>query len=123
MKNLNKTIGNYGEAIAAKYLEENGYKILTANYRCRIGEIDIIAKYKNYICFIEVKTRYSACYGRPSEAVSYVKQQKILKAAEYYIMKNKLYNCAARFDVIEIQLNNSDNMYTINFIENAFQAV
>lgn len=123
MKNLNKTIGNYGEAIAAKYLEENGYKILTANYRCRIGEIDIIGSHNNYICFIEVKTRYTSCYGTPSEAVSVTKQQKILRAAEYYIMKNKLYNCAVRFDVIEIQLNNSDNMYTINFIENAFQAV
>lgn len=79
MKHLNKAIGNYGEAIAAEYLKQLGYNILYKNYSCKIGEIDIIAKYKNYICFIEVKTRYSTCYGRPSEAVSYVKQQKYLK--------------------------------------------
>lgn len=121
MKHLNKTIGNYGEAIATEYLRELGYIILDKNFSCRIGEIDIIGKRKNYICFIEVKTRYSASYGRPSEAVSYVKQQKIIKAAEYYILKNKLYHFAVRFDVIEVQLNNSNNIYTVNFIENAFQ--
>lgn len=121
MHSFNKDIGSYGEAAAVNYLKKLGYRILDKNFRCRTGEIDIIGKYKNYICFIEVKTRYTLSFGTPSEAVSWSKQKKIYKTAEYYIMYKKLYNCAFRFDVIEVLLNELDNNYNINYIENAFQ--
>ncbi|MGE5629392.1 MAG: YraN family protein [Solirubrobacterales bacterium] len=112
-------IGKIGEAVSEEYLIKSGYIILDKNYRCKIGEIDIIAKNMNHICFIEVKTRKNKIYGRPCEAVNYIKQKKILKSAQMYILKNKLFECSFRFDVIEVLI--FDNKYSINHIENAFQ--
>lgn len=120
MHSYNKDIGNYGETVAAEYLEALGYKIIAKNYRCKIGEIDIIGKFKDYICFIEVKTRYTATYGIPAEAVYLAKQHKILKVANYYIVINNLQNYSFRFDVLEVYLNSENNNYKINHIDNAF---
>lgn len=121
MKHFNKDIGNLGESIAEKYLLSIGYIILAKNFRCKIGEIDIIGKDKNYFCFVEVKTRHSKKYGEPCEAVNYSKKIKIYKTANIYILKNNLYNCNFRFDIVEILLNQNDSIYNINLIRNAFQ--
>ena len=83
--------------------------ILDKNFRCKIGEIDIIAREGNYICFIEVKTRYGDLFGSPCEAVTYSKQQRISKVAQIYIMKKRLYRFFCRFDVIEVILNKNDD--------------
>lgn len=88
----NKVLGNAGEKIAKIYLERNKYKILETNFRCKQGEIDIIAKDKKELVFIEVKTRKSIKYGLPAEAVNQVKQKHISKTAEYYIYKNCIKN-------------------------------
>ncbi|MBP2031645.1 putative endonuclease [Clostridium algifaecis] len=122
MKCFNKDIGNLGEYIAQKYLTSIGYIIIAKNFRCKIGEIDIIGKDKDYVCFIEVKTRRSKKYGEPCEAVNYFKKIKILKTANMYILKNNLYNCNFRFDIVEILLSQNDNNYNINLIRNAFHA-
>lgn len=119
MKILNKQIGNMGEDIAVDYLKKSGYIILDRNFKCKIGEIDIIGKDNNYIVFIEVKTRYGNKYGIPSESVTYLKQRKIYKTAEVYILKNKLHKSNFRFDVIGITLNN--DIPSIRLIKNAFQ--
>lgn len=120
MKAYNKTIGAFGEELAENYLEQMGYQIIVKNFRCRIGEIDIIAKDKDYIVFMEVKTRYNDRYGHPCEAVTAHKQYKIYKTAQFYIMVNKLHNFNFRFDVIEVILNyDNDNNY-IRLIKNAF---
>ncbi|SKA76409.1 putative endonuclease [Clostridium sp. USBA 49] len=121
MKRLNKEVGFLGEEIAVKYLKKYGYVILERNFNCKIGEIDIIGKDKDYIVFIEVKTRYSNIYGSPGEAVTHSKQYKIYKIAQYYIMNKKFYKFNFRFDVIEIMLNNKNNKYSIKLIKNAFQ--
>lgn len=118
---FNKDIGGLGEDLAENYIKNHGYIILERNFRCKIGEIDIIGKDKEYIAFIEVKSRYNDDYGRPAEAVNYFKQNKIYKAAEFYIMKNKLYNHNFRFDVIEILLRLETNRYELRLIKNAFQ--
>lgn len=104
--NLNnkKDLGNNGEWMACKYLIQNGYKIVKRNFYCKLGEIDIIAKEKNEIIFVEVKTRTNIEYGRPAEAVDYRKKNHIYKTACYYLLKNNLYNMPVRFDVIEILL-------------------
>ena len=113
-KEFNSIQGSIGEFNAIKYLENKKYKILEKNYKNKLGEIDIIASFKNTIVFIEVKRRITLAFGRPSEAVGVYKQQKIRKIASLYLIKNKLTNSPCRFDVIEV-LDNE-----INHIENAF---
>ncbi|MCD2345987.1 YraN family protein [Clostridium guangxiense] len=116
-----KTIGNYGEEVAKEHLEESGYTILDRNFRCRTGEIDIIAEKHHIIIFAEVKSRYNSLYGNPCESVNYLKRLKIYKTAKFYIIKNNLMNFDFRFDVIEIILNYKNNKKCINHIKNAFQ--
>jgi putative endonuclease len=106
MKNNNYKLGKYGEKIAENYLIENKYKILQRNFYCRQGEIDIIAEYKNYIVFIEVKTRKTLKYGTPAEAVTHIKKKHIIETSRYYLYKNKIQNRMVRFDVIEIFIKN-----------------
>ena len=95
--------GAIGEVVAARFLRQKGYTILSSNYRCRQGEIDIIASLDGYIVFAEVKTRRQDSMYSPREAVTAAKQRRISKGALYYMMKNGLMNRQARFDVIEIQ--------------------
>lgn len=121
MKSLHKSIGTYGENLCVNYLETMGYTILYKNYTCKIGEIDIIAKDNNYICFIEVKSRYSYKYGLPSESINNSKQIKLFKVAQHFILKNNLYSNFFRFDVIEVFLDRSNNIHKFNLIKNAFQ--
>lgn len=121
MHSYNKTIGSFGENLAENYLINNGYKILNKNFSTKIGEIDIIAKDEEYICFIEVKTRFSSYYGLPCEAVNKSKQKKIIKNAKMFILKNKLFNSNFRFDVVEVILNYNNNSHNIKIIKNAFQ--
>ncbi|MCX8015284.1 MAG: YraN family protein, partial [candidate division WOR-3 bacterium] len=77
-------LGQAGEKIAIKYLKKQGYKILAQNYRCPIGEIDIIAQDKEAIVFVEVKTRQSDYLTKPFESVGQKKQEKLRSLAEYY---------------------------------------
>jgi putative endonuclease len=121
MKSFNKDIGALGEGISESYLKNLGYKILDKNFRCKCGEIDLIAVNKGYICFIEVKTRYGINFGMPSESVNSSKQHKIYKTAQIYIMKKNIFDFNFRFDVMEVILNNSNNDFLVNHIEDAFQ--
>ena len=114
-KNNNRKVGSVYEQRACTYLIDNGYQILATNYRNRMGEIDIIAKNKEYICFVEVKYRKNSQYGNPLEAVNYKKQMQIRKVATYYLMTQGLYEgTPIRFDVIAFL---GDSM---EHIENAF---
>ena len=105
MNEINKKkLGNIGEDISFNYLEKLNYKVLKRNFRCRQGEIDIIAKEGEEYVFVEVKTRSQFCFGRPREAVNQVKQKHMYKAARYYLYKNGLEGVFLRFDVIEIYI-------------------
>lgn len=98
-----RATGTYYEKEAANYLEEQGYEILTMNYRCRLGEIDIIAKDEEYLVFVEVKYRKSGAGGSPEEAVNYKKQHTISRVASYYLMKEYgMMDVCCRFDVVAI---------------------
>lgn len=95
--------GEHKESIAAKWLEARGFKILEQNFRCKFGEIDIIAKDQNTIVFVEVKFRENSKSGFAEEAVSRAKQIKICKSADYYRMIHKITEYTGfRFDVIAI---------------------
>ena len=113
---INQEIGRLGEELATKYLEDFNYEIIEKNFRCRSGEIDIIAKDKEEYVFIEVKTRSYLCYGRPAEAVNRIKKTHIYKATNYYLYKNHLTNAFVRFDVIEVYLNKEK--YKIEHLKN-----
>lgn len=112
---IKRELGNLGEQIAAEYLEKNKYKIIKRNFFCRKGEIDIIAKDKNEIVFIEVKTRTSNNFGKPSEAVNSIKQKHLYKAAEYFLYKENFLDEFIRFDVIEVLIANGK--FNINHIK------
>lgn len=125
MANKNtRALGTEGEKRAVEFLIANDYTILKTNYRVgRIGEIDIIARQAEYICFIEVKTRKSYSFGIPSEAVTAKKQEKIKLIASIFLSNTGKMNNKIRFDVIEILMKNSngeDEINSINLIKNAF---
>lgn len=107
----NQVIGKNGEDIARTYFRSLGYKIIQSNFRCRQGEIDIIARdmSTNELVFTEVKTRTNKKYGEPIEAVHKKKQKHIVSATKYYTYKNNLLNQFIRFDVVEILL--KDKVY------------
>ena len=108
-------LGKNGEAVACKYLSKEGYIILERNFRSKFGEIDIIALEDKKVVFIEVKTRRSLNYGRPSDSVNYKKKIKLKKTIEYYNCINSVKRLDERFDIIEILYKNSK--YYINHIK------
>lgn len=125
MKNTT-SIGRYGESLACEYLKKKKYKILEQNFYSSHNEIDIIAENKQYIIFVEVKTRSCSLqndfnFGTPASAVTYSKQKRTLAAAQSYLNEHPTKK-SPRLDVIEIYLdkNNSENLLKINHIEDAF---
>jgi len=111
--------GQKGESLAARHLKKNGYKILEQNYRTKMGEIDIIAKDKETIVFVEVKARRSHHFGNPKWAVTPKKQRKISMVALYYLKATNQNNLKARFDVVAIR-SKHDNP-EIEIVKNAFE--
>jgi len=119
MLNKRQQFGKESEFQAVRYLKKNGYKILEQNYRTKLGEIDIIAKDKGTITFIEVKSRRSGNYGNPKWAVTPKKQRKISMVALYYLKTTNQSGEKARFDVVTLT-SNYDNP-RIEIIKNAFE--
>ncbi len=115
---INKS-GVWGELYAARYLRDNGYRIIAGNYRRRVGEIDIVAEKDNTVCFVEVKTRGENPLFTPAEAVDEIKQSKIVATAGLFMNKYES-KCDIRFDIIEVILDNDFNKLSLNHIENAF---
>ena len=113
-----RAVGTAYEKLAGEYLKLQGYEILEYNFRCRMGEIDIIAKEDGYLVFIEVKYRSSKRQGTSLEAVDIRKQQKISKTASYYCLKYGYgESMPCRFDVVGIE----GSEYIV--IKNAFEYV
>lgn len=114
-------IGETGEKYAAEFLKKKKYKIIERNYRKRYGEIDIIAENKNYVVFVEVKTRHTDSMTLAVDAVNRQKQLKIIKTASLYLAENETEKFC-RFDVCEVYVN-ADNLMleNINYIEGAFE--
>lgn len=114
----NRKLGEEKEQLAAQFLETKGYSIVSRNFSCRTGEIDIIAVKDRYICFTEVKYRKNSRSGTPESAVTTSKMIKICKCAEYFLhTHSKFMSYQMRFDVIAIE--NEE----IRHYENAFSYV
>ena len=117
----NKAVGNLGEEVAVTFLEKRRYCILERNFRCKGGEVDIIARDPGdkSLVFIEVKARKDLSYGVPQLAVTPFKQRQISKAALTWLSKKRLHDQIARFDVIAIMLDDK-GQHRVEHIENAF---
>lgn len=99
-------LGLQGEKLALAYLSGLGYRFLAKNYRCRLGEIDLIMEEGPVLVFIEVKARRSTLYGLPQEAVGRAKQAKIRRLAQYYLVTMNIKEQQLRFDVVAILFDN-----------------
>lgn len=104
-------IGRLGEEFAAGLLELKGYEILERNFRCRIGEIDLIAKRDDEICFVEVKTRNTDVFGRPAASVDVKKQSTIRRAASFYLLRKDINDVNVSFQVMEIYINHIEHAF------------
>ncbi len=115
-----RTLGTIGEEFAVKLLQEKGLIILERNFRCRYGEIDIIAKDKGKVVFIEVKTRKNIRYGTPEESVDQRKQKKLRLLASSYLVRYFSIAFPCRFDVYSIYLNQDNELQSIQVFEDCF---
>lgn len=117
----NNLTGAWGETIAAQYLIKKKYQIVATNFRCRFGEIDIIAANKRNLLFVEVKLRKSAAFASAAEFVDYHKQNRLRSTAAYYLSENPT-KLQPRFDVIEVYApDGCDTLQPkINHLEDAF---
>ncbi|MBL4694888.1 YraN family protein [Candidatus Gracilibacteria bacterium] len=117
----NQKVGKIGEQYAERFLNAQGYQVITTNFRSAYGEIDIISMHKNTLIFVEVKTRTNDDFGTPQESISYLKLQKIFKTALHFLNtanKTKLANW--RIDAIAVKLNKSLALHDIEHFKNIF---
>lgn len=113
-----KSVGKAGEDLAERHLKRQGYAIVARNYRCPLGEIDLIAVNKRVVVFVEVKTRRMNSSGTPLEAVNAVKQRRLKRAALHYLNKHHLHDRDVQFDVVGISLHSDPP--TIQHVRHAF---
>ncbi len=116
-----KASGDWGEARVAEYLRQRGCRIVAAKYRCRFGEIDLIARDGDTLCFVEVKERSGTAYGLPREFVTAAKQRRLRATAEFYLATHDA-DAVCRFDVAEVYTDaeRSPEHTRVEYIENAF---
>jgi putative endonuclease len=105
--------GDLGEEYASKVIKGIGYKIISRKFRSKFGEIDIIAKDRRVLKFIEVKTRWSTKFGKPEEAVTQKKLKNIIKTVEYYLMVNKIKYKNYQIEIISIDLSKDQPSFKI----------
>jgi len=113
-------LGKYGEDLACRELEGRGYAILARRYRRRGGEIDIVCRDGPTVVFVEVKARDSLAFGAAAEAVTALKRRRMVNVALDYIMRNHLFDCPCRFDVVSIHLDSGAPC--VDVYRNAFDA-
>ena len=115
-----KAAGDRGEAEVARYLRKKGYTLLASQWRCRFGELDLVARDKRgTVCFVEVKLRSAGSIGLPREFVDARKQERLRTAAAAYLSTHDI-DAPARFDVAEVYAEN-DGVLRVEYLENAFE--
>lgn len=119
MAEQRQQVGRAGEEAALHYLHQQGYRILVRNFRCRFGEIDLIARDGSTLAFIEVKTRRSRAFGAPAQAITPEKQRRLIKASQVYLSRQGGAREFCRFDVVTIQIVAGEPQ--VEVIKNAFQ--
>jgi putative endonuclease len=120
MWNARQRLGDEGEQAACRFLKRQRYAILERNYRCRVGEIDIVALDRDVVVFVEVKTRTDEGFGTPLDAVDVRKQRQIQRAAQFYLRQKRLWDRDARFDVVAVWRDGRE--WRCELVRNAFEA-
>ena len=116
-----RDLGNLGEAETARYLRKRGCTLLASQWRCRFGEIDLVARdRRGTVCFVEVKLRKSDAYGGAGEAVDRRKQERLRTAAACWLSMNDLTDAPARFDVAEVYVDENGRVLRMEYLEDAF---
>lgn len=114
-------VGKLGEELARKFLKKRGYRIRETNFHCRGGEIDIVAQQKDYLVFIEVRTKSSLEFGTPEESITQSKKEKLVASALAYINAHQNLPPLWRIDVVAIEVNQKGKAKRIELIQNAIQ--
>jgi len=114
-----KDTGALGEKLAKDFLKKQGYRILETNYRCPEGEIDIVAKHKDSLVFIEVRTKKSLAFGSPEESITRAKKERLRATADRYQQTHDNLPLSWRIDVVAIELDQRGKPSRIELIENA----
>ncbi len=121
-KKTHLEFGQFCEQAVCQHLQQQGLLMIEKNYRCRMGEIDLIMQHKECLVFIEVRFRQQQSYGSSAETVDFRKQQKLIRCASHYLQKHRLTDQkACRFDVVGVKLN-AAKILQFQWIQNAFQA-
>jgi len=118
-----QTLGAWGEAVAASWLEQLGYRLLARNHRCRGGEVDLVAEDGECVCFVEVRTRRSS-WVAPAETIDAGKRRRVVTAAKDYLVKRgrRAGTRPLRFDAVEVQLDRFEGL-SLSLHRNAFDAL
>ena len=111
--------GILGEKLAKDFLKKRGYRIWETNYRCPEGEVDIIAKHKDFLVFIEVRTKKSPEFGSPEESITATKKERLRAVASHYQQTHDNLPPLWRIDVVAVELNQRGKPSRIELIENA----
>jgi len=112
-------LGRTGERLAAETLMSKGYRILERNFRCRQGEIDLVAEDEQDIIFVEVKARRGVSFGLPEDALTMRKRRKLVEVASYYLDLHTCSDRSWRIDVVAVQFSNSGKLEEIRIYEHA----
>ena len=119
MQSSRRKTGDSGEHFAADFLKKKGYNIIQRNYRCKEGEIDIIAEQDDCLVFVEVRTKKGANFGTPEESITSAKKERLVSLADVYIQSCDVSPASWRIDVIAIELGAKGKINRLNHIENA----
>jgi putative endonuclease len=117
-----KVLGAEGEEEAARYLKKRGLKIIERNYHSRLGEIDLVAQDGRRWVFVEVKPRIKGDGDPPQSAVTPLKQRRLARLAQEYILRRRLGDVHCRFDVVSVLFDNTDRIKEVRHLPNAFDA-
>lgn len=121
MGQANREIGQFGEAIAKKFLISRKYAILDRNFFTPFGEIDIVAENKGCLVFVEVKTRISKRFGPPLASIDGIKRKRIIRNCQYYLKRYGLFGKPCRVDVIAIRLDKKRQFQVLKHVRNAIK--
>ena len=111
--------GIYGERLARDFLSQKGYRIVDTNFRCPHGEIDIVARDKDCLVFIEVRTKKSLAFGTPEESITPAKKERLRATANHYLQTHDDLPALWRIDVVAVELDQKGKPSRIELIENA----
>ena len=115
-----KLVGSFGERVAKEYLKKCGYKILETNFRCVLGEIDIVARKGDSLVFVEVRIRRSLAFGTPEESITAAKKAKLIRLGQYYVQAHQ--ESSWRIDIVAIEMDQGGKITRIDLIQNAVES-